>query len=158
MKAVRTVHHLNLVQGRWQPSSDGATCPNENPARTNETLGLFPRSTEQDAATAVEAAHEAVLTWRRTFGFTRGMPQYLDGFEDAAVAWHRLEDERYAERFPIVLPEHSEVFAVVRVNPDDKARTAVIHLVDWSRNSEPFILTLDVERVTDKGDLDYETL
>ena len=92
------------------------------------------------------------------FAFIRAIPEYLDGFEDAAVAWHRLTDERYEERNPVTLPEGSEVFAVTRVNLAEKGGAAVIHLVDWSNNPQPFRIKLDVNRFTDKGDLDIELL
>ncbi len=58
----------NYIGGEWVEPSSGEVRPDENPADTRESLGLFPRSSEADVDRAVQAAAEAFKTWRRTSG------------------------------------------------------------------------------------------
>jgi aldehyde dehydrogenase (NAD+) len=55
----------NLIGGQWQPTK-GGHFPSRNPARFDEVLGEFPKSTTDEAAKAVAAARAAFPAWRRT--------------------------------------------------------------------------------------------
>lgn len=57
-----TGHHL--IAGSWIDSSDRFR--SQNPARTDEVIGEFPRGTPADAERAVVVAREAFPAWRRT--------------------------------------------------------------------------------------------
>jgi acyl-CoA reductase-like NAD-dependent aldehyde dehydrogenase len=56
--------YKNLIGGRWVESSTGRTFENRNPANTNDLVGIFQDSGEQDVAAAVEAAKAAYAKWR----------------------------------------------------------------------------------------------
>jgi len=51
------------IGGKWMESSSGETFETANPA-TGEILGTFPMGAEADVLKAVEAAQEAVPSWR----------------------------------------------------------------------------------------------
>jgi acyl-CoA reductase-like NAD-dependent aldehyde dehydrogenase len=53
----------NFIGGQWVPALSGETFPNVNPADTREVVGLFPRSGNEDARRAIEAAREAQPKW-----------------------------------------------------------------------------------------------
>jgi aldehyde dehydrogenase (NAD+) len=61
--AVATGEYRNYIGGEWVDSAGGQRFESTNPA-TGESLGSFPRSTEEDADRAVAAAHEAFASWR----------------------------------------------------------------------------------------------
>ncbi len=66
------------------------------------------------------------------FGFIRGIPQYLEGYEDAAVLIKNYTDRRYDGDFPVSVPDPlRNIVAVVRSKPGDKQGAKVIHLIDW---------------------------
>lgn len=56
--------HQNYINGKWADSVTGATFENRNPARWDEVIGTFPRSSKDDVDRAVAAAKEAFETWR----------------------------------------------------------------------------------------------
>ena len=56
---------MNFVGGRWEAASSAQTIPVRNPA-TGDLLAEAPLSTAADVAKAVEAASNALRTWRRT--------------------------------------------------------------------------------------------
>ncbi len=58
-----TRHH-NLIDGKWVASDSGEVFENRNPARTDDLVGLFQKSTAADARRAIEAARGAFRTWR----------------------------------------------------------------------------------------------
>ena len=62
--AVKTYH--NYIGGEWVKSSSGEWFENINPADTNDVVGRFPQSNEEDVNRAVEAAKGAADKWRRT--------------------------------------------------------------------------------------------
>ena len=64
-KSKSTVYH-NYIGGEWKPSRSGEYFENTNPADTNDIIGRFPLSTEEDVNEAVEAAKAAATRWRRT--------------------------------------------------------------------------------------------
>jgi aldehyde dehydrogenase (NAD+) len=54
----------NFINGEWVEARSGKAIENRNPANTGELVGMFPASTEQDVALAVDAAKEAYAKWR----------------------------------------------------------------------------------------------
>jgi aldehyde dehydrogenase (NAD+) len=56
----------NYINGEWVESRSGRVIENRNPADTSELIGLFPASSEEDVAAAVNAAKEAYDRWRLT--------------------------------------------------------------------------------------------
>lgn len=64
--------YMNYIEGKWVPSSSGETFANTNPARPDEVLGEFQRSTPEDIDAAVNAAARAQKEWRRTPAPLRG--------------------------------------------------------------------------------------
>lgn len=56
---------MNLIGGRWTPSSSGKTEPVYNPA-TEEIIGYVPLSTKEELDDAVQAAKSAFPAWSRT--------------------------------------------------------------------------------------------
>src|SRR4029079_19528649 len=62
--AVRKYH--NFIGGEWVKSSSGEWFDNVNPADTNDVVGRFPLSNEDDVNAAVAAAKGAATRWRRT--------------------------------------------------------------------------------------------
>jgi hypothetical protein len=86
------------------------------------------------------------------YGFVRGIATYLDGYEDAAYWGRQLRDQRYGFRWyhrpPITLSGGSgEIYAFTRAKPGDAAAPIVIHLVDWSDDSQPFRTVLQPMRL-----------
>jgi len=57
--------YKNYINGQWVDSQSGQTFEDINPADVQEVLGLFPRSTEKDVASAVEAARASFDSWRK---------------------------------------------------------------------------------------------
>ncbi len=56
--------YKNFINGQWVNSHTGVTFENINPANTDEVVGVFQQSDEQDVNDAVEAAREAYKKWR----------------------------------------------------------------------------------------------
>ena len=54
----------NFINGEWVESRGGRACENRNPANTDELIGMFVSSTNEDVDAAVDAATEAYKTWR----------------------------------------------------------------------------------------------
>src|SRR5499427_9367233 len=54
----------NFINGEWVESRSGKAYENRNPANTEELVGMFVSSSEEDVDLAVEAAKEAYKTWR----------------------------------------------------------------------------------------------
>ncbi len=54
----------NFINGEWVESKSGQTFENRNPANTDEIVGVFQKSTADDASMAIEAAAEAYKKWR----------------------------------------------------------------------------------------------
>jgi acyl-CoA reductase-like NAD-dependent aldehyde dehydrogenase len=54
----------NFIDGEWVESRSGKAYDNRNPANTEELVGMFVSSTEEDVNAAVEAAGQAYKTWR----------------------------------------------------------------------------------------------
>jgi alpha-ketoglutaric semialdehyde dehydrogenase len=56
--------YMNYIDGDWVPSASGRTFENRNPANTDDLIGLFQKSTADDAKRAVDAAARAYEDWR----------------------------------------------------------------------------------------------
>src|SRR6202790_3037833 len=54
----------NFINGEWVESRSGKAYENRNPANTDELVGMFVSSNEEDVSTAVDAANEAYRSWR----------------------------------------------------------------------------------------------
>ena len=52
------------INGEWMESTSGRAFENRNPANTDELVGMFPASTAEDVDAAVDAAREALKSWR----------------------------------------------------------------------------------------------
>ncbi len=61
--AQMTTYH-NFIDGSWVPSVSGDVFENRNPANTDDLIGVFQKSTRDDAVRAVEAARRAYTHWR----------------------------------------------------------------------------------------------
>ncbi len=56
--------YQNYINGKWVDSLSGRTYENRNPADTNEVVGIFQKSNEEDVKKAIDAASEAFKSWR----------------------------------------------------------------------------------------------
>src|SRR3979490_3327607 len=54
----------NFINGEWVESRSGKAYENRNPANTDELIGMFVCSTDEDVNAAVDAAKEAYKKWR----------------------------------------------------------------------------------------------
>jgi len=54
----------NFINGEWVESRSGRAYENRNPANTDELIGMFVSSIDEDVDAAVDAAKEAYKTWR----------------------------------------------------------------------------------------------
>src|SRR5262245_50672260 len=63
---------LNYIAGEWVASRTGRTGERRNPARTDEVVVTFPRSSVEDVDAAIAAAKGALEGWRRTPAPKRG--------------------------------------------------------------------------------------
>jgi alpha-ketoglutaric semialdehyde dehydrogenase len=60
----KTTTYHNFIDGSWVPSVSGALFENRNPARTDDLIGVFQKSTAADVAHAIDAARIAYERWR----------------------------------------------------------------------------------------------
>src|SRR5207302_1076929 len=58
-----TTYH-NVIDGEWVPSVSGELFESRNPANTDDLIGLFQKSTGDDAKRAIDAARRAYSSWR----------------------------------------------------------------------------------------------
>src|ERR1700674_5744270 len=56
----------NFINGEWVESRSGTAYENRNPADTDELIGMFVSSIDEDVDAAVDAAKGAYKTWRLT--------------------------------------------------------------------------------------------
>jgi alpha-ketoglutaric semialdehyde dehydrogenase len=56
----------NFINGEWVEAHGGGVIEDRNPANRDELVGMFPASTSEDVALAVEAAKSAYNKWRLT--------------------------------------------------------------------------------------------
>jgi aldehyde dehydrogenase (NAD+) len=59
-----TTVYNNYIDGRWIASSSGETFENRNPARTDDLIGIFQKSSRRDVEAALDAAARAYESWR----------------------------------------------------------------------------------------------
>jgi alpha-ketoglutaric semialdehyde dehydrogenase len=64
--AVTTTTYKNYIGGEWVSAASGQVLENRNPANTDDLVGIFPASGEEDVKRAVEAAKAAFDQWRLT--------------------------------------------------------------------------------------------
>ena len=64
--------YKNFIGGEWVDSVSGERFENRNPAKWDEVIGTFPKSTKEDVDRAVEAAKEAFKEWRLIPAAKRG--------------------------------------------------------------------------------------
>ncbi|OPX18112.1 aldehyde dehydrogenase [candidate division WOR-3 bacterium 4484_100] len=57
--------YKNFIDGKLLPSKSGRTFENRNPANWDEVIGVFPKSTAEDVAQAIESAKRAYKKWRQ---------------------------------------------------------------------------------------------
>ena len=62
--AVMPKVYKNFINGEWVEARSGKAVENRNPANTEDLVGMFPASSEEDVKLAVEAAQEAYKSWR----------------------------------------------------------------------------------------------
>ncbi len=74
----KPIEGKNYIEGEWVSSSSDDIFESRNPADTDQVLGVFPRSTEQDAKRAVEAAVKAFKNWKSLSRIKRG--ELFDNF------------------------------------------------------------------------------
>ncbi len=84
----RAAIYKNYIGGEWTTSASGDFFENINPADTNDVVGRFPLSNEEDVNRAVDAAKNAATRWRRTPAPKRAeilfrLARILDEIDDA---------------------------------------------------------------------------
>ncbi|MCU1290638.1 MAG: NAD-dependent aldehyde dehydrogenase [Acidobacteria bacterium] len=65
-KETKPAIYKNYIGGEWVKPASGEFFDNINPANTDDVIGRFPASNEEDVNRAVEAAKTAATRWRRT--------------------------------------------------------------------------------------------
>jgi acyl-CoA reductase-like NAD-dependent aldehyde dehydrogenase len=65
-KETKPTIYKNYIGGEWVKPASGEFFDNINPANTDDVIGRFPASNEEDVNRAVEAAKTAATRWRRT--------------------------------------------------------------------------------------------
>jgi len=65
------IRGFNIIDGKLEVASDGATFTSRNPALLSDTLGEFPLSTKEDVHSALKAARSAFPSWAGTPAPTR---------------------------------------------------------------------------------------
>jgi len=86
---------------------------------------------DQYAGTKAPRVFSTPETLADLYGFVRGNADYLDGYEDAAIAGHGLDETRYGDQPQVVLESGGQVSAWVRARPGDRKAPIVVHLIDW---------------------------
>lgn len=67
-----TETYYNYINGEWVPSKTNEIYVSINPANTEEKLGHFQQSNEDDVELAIQAAESAFYKWSHTAAPTRG--------------------------------------------------------------------------------------
>ncbi len=62
--AVAPKLYKNYIHGEWQEARGGKSFENRNPANTDDLIGMFAASSEEDVNLAVDSATEAYKNWR----------------------------------------------------------------------------------------------
>src|SRR4051812_11080296 len=117
--AERVETFKNFVGGHWKGSRNGATFENENPALRGSNIAVFQSSTVEDVREAIDAAHDAFNSWRRTPLATR--QQYIADF------LRLLKDSR-EELARIVTLENGKTIRESRAEVDSALVEGAYHL------------------------------
>ncbi len=64
--------YKNFINGKWVDSKTGRTFEDRNPARWNEVIGIFPKSSAEDVEEAIQAAEKAYERWSKIPAPKRG--------------------------------------------------------------------------------------
>jgi len=64
--------YLNYIDGKWVRSKSGRTFENRNPAKWDEVVGIFQKSSREDVEAAIEAAKKAFPRWKKIPAPKRG--------------------------------------------------------------------------------------
>lgn len=91
------------------------------------------------------------------YRFVRGQRQLFAGYEDAAFVLPDASDGRYPTDPPLAVSD-ANVAAIARVQPGKPDAPAVIHLVDWRSEPQPFTVTIASRRFSRSGELRAELL
>ena len=109
--------HQHYIGGEWTPGAGTDTFESENPA-TRESLGEFPRGTEEDVRAATAAAADAFDGWRSL--------SYIDRAEYLWEIFHELRD-RHEELGEIVTRECGKEISEGKADV-----TEAWHMVEWA--------------------------
>lgn len=71
--------YKNYIDGKWLEARSGKTFEDRNPANSEDLIGLFPASGEEDVGAAVNAARKAFEKWRLVPAPKRGEILYRVG-------------------------------------------------------------------------------
>jgi aldehyde dehydrogenase (NAD+) len=61
---VKATTYHNFIDGAWVPSVSGGLFENRNPAKADDLVGVFQKSTRNDVQQAIDAAQRAYRHWR----------------------------------------------------------------------------------------------
>ncbi len=61
----------NFINGQWSDPAGCRTFPSINPANTRDLIGEFVSAKAEDAGRAIDAAHDALPSWKARSGFAR---------------------------------------------------------------------------------------
>ncbi len=151
--------YKNYINGEWFESRSGGVIEDHNPANTDELIGIFPASSAEDVAAAVDAAKAAFAKWRltpapkraeilfraaeilvRAKGRLRGTDDARDGQGASGNARRRAGSHRHdlfdgRRRAPHVRPDHAFRTAeqVCDVGTRAGGRRRADHAVEFSR-------------------------
>ena len=83
---------LNFIGGEWVPADSGETSGIVNPSNPSDILGTIPKSGEEEARRAIEAASAALPEWKAMLPSARGaiLLKAADLIEDQAEELARL--------------------------------------------------------------------
>ncbi|WP_408960205.1 aldehyde dehydrogenase family protein [Natrinema sp. 74] len=82
--------YANYIDGQWNESQSGDTFEVQNPADTDDIVGAYQSSTQEDVETAIDAAVDAQDEWANMPGPSRGQVlkkagNHLDARKDEAT-------------------------------------------------------------------------
>ena len=64
--------YKNFISGKWVDSRTGRSFENRNPAKWDEVIGIFPKSSSEDVEDAIDAAKKSYPQWSNTPAPKRG--------------------------------------------------------------------------------------
>jgi hypothetical protein len=89
-------------------------------------------------------------------GFIRDNSQRLDGYEYTAAVGSDLRDDWYGEHPPVQVTGNT--YAFVRAKPGEYHAPAVVHLLDWNKEKQPFTVRVNGKRFFRDGALKFTLL